>query len=195
MVLIILISSIHFVLESVMTTMTMGADSLIFIWNCSGAFSNVYKALDLRTDKKVAGSCTISPSRCRLAHFLTTSVKVVHKYELSVSQVRLLFKSNPVGPCLVLHCIRYRHWEEAREGPGRLGGWMLTGLALFCPCPFSFTLVPRTCVVALTALQAGDKHLNSKFKKRPRVTEVRVATPYLFPFCLSFFLLRYVSTV
>lgn len=27
--------------------------------------------------------------------------------------------------------------------------------------------------------KAGNKHLNEKFKKRPRVTEVRVATPYL----------------
>ncbi|KAF7352934.1 Protein kinase domain-containing protein [Mycena venus] len=66
-----------------------------------GAFSNVYHAVDLTTNKKVAGKPTLSASLCP-SHI--PSVKVVRKFELNASQ-------------------------------------------------------------------EGDKHLNPKFKKKPRVTE------------------------
>ena len=79
----------------------------------SGAFSDVYKALDLTTGRKVAGACP--------AYFVfhlrnTITVKVVRKYELSASQVcDTCFVYIPSLHFSVVDLQRARSWLGGRK--------------------------------------------------------------------------------
>lgn len=55
-----------------------------------GAFSNVYKAIDLTTSKKVAGMSDSGSFMSFTSSSRIPSVKVVRKYELNATQVSLL---------------------------------------------------------------------------------------------------------
>ena len=54
---------------------------------CSGAFSNVYKAIDPKGQKVAGEHIVIEPF---VTNAKSISVKVVRKYELNASQVRMI---------------------------------------------------------------------------------------------------------
>jgi len=70
--------------ESVLTSFLIGV--VLIPRHRSGAFSNVFKAQDLTTGQKVA-STRASYHHLRLLTLVSSTVKVVRKYELSSQQV------------------------------------------------------------------------------------------------------------
>jgi serine/threonine protein kinase len=125
-----------------------------------GAFSNVYKAVERKSGRKVA-------------------VKVVRKYELNSSQVRILSYS----PFTTFVHIKFR-WVYrlcvASLYPGQVG---IKVTRAYTHASFLFASLSRGYSVSGSGLgpvgQSTDrrlfqnnKHLNEKFKKKTRVTEV-----------------------
>jgi hypothetical protein len=128
-----------------------------------GAFSNVYKAVDLKTGLKVA-------------------VKVVRKYELNTSQVRTSFILNfSDSSCrstfpIILSCLPCAGHTWDQDDDGLVPFFLL--IVLYCSNrntstrPIASGSVEVVGKRHILTSQNGHHHLSKDFKKRPRVTEV-----------------------